>query len=58
MTSEMIPRIQEAIDSGQSANSIAKRENIAECTIRYGFKTGKLKRAPKLVRESNQKNGE
>lgn len=42
MTPEMLPRIQEKLNNGQSVNSIAKQENISEFTLRYAIKTGKL----------------
>ena len=45
MTPDKIVRIQERLNSGQSANSIAKREDVSEFMIRYAIKTGKLKRA-------------
>ena len=42
MTADKLLRVQEALNNGQSANSIAKQENISEFTIRYAKKTGKL----------------
>lgn len=41
---EMLERIQNKINTGQSVNSIAKGEGISEGSIRYGFDTGKLKK--------------
>ncbi|TAD81734.1 MAG: hypothetical protein EAY75_17275 [Bacteroidetes bacterium] len=36
--------IQQKLNSGQSVNSIAKEENVAESAIRYGIKQGYLKK--------------
>ena len=44
MTPEKLHRIQEALNMGESVNSIAKRENIGEYTVRYAIRTGKLKK--------------
>ena len=44
MTPDMILRIQAKLDIGQSVNSIAKQENIAESAIRYVINKGKLRR--------------
>jgi hypothetical protein len=40
-------RIQAKLDKGQSVNSIAKEEGLAESAIRYGIKAGYLKKSPK-----------
>ena len=37
-------RIQNRLDKGQSANSIAKQEGVRESAIRYGVKQGYLKK--------------
>jgi hypothetical protein len=37
-------RIQSKLDSGQSVNSLAKEEGLSEGSIRYGIKTGQLKK--------------
>lgn len=37
-------RIQSKLDKGQSVNSIAKQEGVAEAAIRYGVKQGYLKK--------------
>ena len=44
MTPDKLARIQEELNSGQSVNSIAKRENIAESLIRYHLTNGSLKK--------------
>ena len=41
---DVVKRIQEKLNKGQSAYSIAKEEGISEGTIRYGVKTGKLEK--------------
>lgn len=43
MTPEKYKRIQEALNKGESNNSIAKRENVGEYTIRYHKRTRNLK---------------
>jgi len=48
MTPDKLPRIQEALNNGQSVNSIAKQEGVSEFSIRYAIKNGKLK---KIIRE-------
>ncbi len=42
MMPDMIPRIQESLNKGQSVNSIAQQENVSEFTIRYAIRVGKL----------------
>jgi len=54
MTPEMILRIQEKLDKGQSVNSISKQENIAESAIRYAIGKGKLKKMTKLNSQKTQ----
>jgi len=39
-------RIQEKLDKGQSVNSIAKEEDVAEGSIRYQIRKGILKKNP------------
>jgi DNA-binding CsgD family transcriptional regulator len=46
MTPDMCLRIQKELNSGQSVNSIAIREHIAESAIRYAIKRGKLEKIP------------
>jgi transposase len=41
---DLLARIQEKIDNGQSINSIAKGEGISEGSIRYAIKHGRLKK--------------
>ncbi len=41
---DVLKRIQEKLNNGQSAYSIAKQEGISEGSIRYCFKTGKLEK--------------
>ena len=43
ITSEQLQRIQEALNKGESVNSIAKRENLREANIQYHKERGKLK---------------
>lgn len=38
-------RIQQMLDKGQSVNSIAKKESVAEGSIRYAIKKGYLKKS-------------
>jgi transposase-like protein len=40
----VVERIQQKLDKGQSVNSIAKEEGLSEGSIRYGVKTGVLKK--------------
>ena len=40
----VLERIQKALDKGESNNSIAKREEISEGSIRYSIKQGYLKK--------------
>ena len=47
MTPDMILRIQEGLNKGQSVNSIAKREHIAEGSIRYAIGKGIVEKAPR-----------
>jgi hypothetical protein len=44
LTGELRLRIQARLDKGQSNNSIAKQEGVAESAIRYGIKQGYLKK--------------
>ena len=44
ITTDMILRIQEKLDIGESVNSIAKQENVSESAIRYAINKGKLRR--------------
>lgn len=46
LTGELRLRIQARLDKGQSNNSIAKQEGVAESAIRYGLKQGYLKKSP------------
>lgn len=48
MTSNKLLILQEELNKGKSINSIAKQMNLAEFTIRYAIKTGKLTK-PKFV---------
>ena len=50
MTKEKLKRIQEDMNIGESNNSIAKRENVGEYTIRYHKSIGNLK-MPQEIRE-------
>lgn len=43
----ILSRIQERLDLGESVNSIAKKENIAEGTIRYAIRLDRLKKNKK-----------
>ena len=43
MTPDKLQRIQERLNNGETVNSIAKRENVGEYTIRYHKKTRNLK---------------
>jgi len=45
LTGERRIRIQSKLDKGQSVNSIAKEEGVAESAIRYGIKQGYLKKS-------------
>lgn len=45
LTGELRLRIQARLDKGQSNNSIAKQEGVAESAIRYGLKQGYLKKS-------------
>jgi transposase len=45
LTGERRIRIQSKLDKGQSINSIAKEEGVAESAIRYGIKQGYLKKS-------------
>jgi transposase len=45
LTGERRIRIQSKLDKGQSVNSIAKEEDVAESAIRYGVKQGYLKKS-------------
>lgn len=44
LTPEVLTRIQEKLDKGQSVNSIAKEECLSEGSIRYAIKQGRLKK--------------
>lgn len=46
---DRLDRIQAMLDKGKSVNSIAKKESVAEGSIRYAIKKGYLKKTP-LVR--------
>lgn len=41
----VLSRIQSKLDTGQSVNSIAREEGLSEGSIRYGIKTGQLKKS-------------
>jgi len=41
---DVLVRIQEKLDLGKSVNSIAKKEKIAEGSIRYAIRQGRLKK--------------
>ena len=43
---DVLLRIQTKLDAGSSVNSIAKKENISEGSIRYAIKQGRLKKSP------------
>ncbi len=45
---DVLVRIQQKLNEGKSVNSIAKKENISEGSIRYGFKQGWLKKKSSL----------
>ena len=49
MTPEKLKRIQEAMNKGESNNSIAKREDVGEYTIRYHKSAGNLKNASRQL---------
>lgn len=49
LTGELRLRIQGRLDKGQSNNSIAKQEGVAESAIRYGLKQGYLKKSPSTI---------
>ncbi len=42
---EVLERIQHKLNEGKSVNSIAKKENISEGSIRYAIKQGRLKKS-------------
>ena len=46
ITGERRRRIQQMLDKGQSVNSIARKESVAEGSIRYAIKQGYLKKTP------------
>lgn len=43
---DVLQRIQDKLDIGQSSYSIAKQEGISEGSIRYAIKQGRLKKKP------------
>ena len=45
---DVLLRIQAKLDIGLSVNSIAKKENISEGSIRYAIKQGRLKKNPTI----------
>jgi hypothetical protein len=42
---DVLDRIQDELDKGKSAYSVAKAEGISEGSIRYAFKLGRLKKS-------------
>lgn len=46
---QVLERIQNKLDAGQSAYSIAKEESITEGSIRYAFSQGRLKKNKRQI---------